>query len=140
MQNDEQKGLRFHGIKIIEAHLGVFRPLEGEFQIELKLDAKLVPIEDGSREFRIWMEVDLMASDFWQIKVKGIGDFEIAAEVSLHERNGYVNVNAPAIMFPYIRSFIATLTANCGGSIPPLIIPPHFFAGELELLANKVEE
>ena len=35
-------------------------------------------------------------------------------------------------MFPYIRSFISTLTANLGNVTGPLTIPIQFFNGVLE--------
>jgi len=37
-------------------------------------------------------------------------------------------------MFPYIRSFISTLTANLGSVVGTLVIPTQFFKGELEVI------
>ena len=52
----------------------------------------------------------------------------------------FIDINAPAIMFPYVRAFLSTLTANLGAGFPPIILPPQIFQGELEVLvAQKAE-
>ena len=42
-----------------------------------------------------------------------------------------IHTNAPAIVFPYLRSFISMFTSNLG-TIPSLTLPTHFFKGKLE--------
>ena len=134
MEHSTQTRLKFHGVSIVMVDLKVFNRFEGEHNIDLKIDAKLAPIEEGSQEFRIWMQIDMVVPDFWELKVGGFGNFELEnAEAEENVRN-FININAPAIMFPYMRSFIATLTTNCGGSIPIITLPPQFFQGEIEAL------
>jgi len=116
----------------------VFKPLEGEEKTDLNVDAKLFPMAEGSQEFRIWMEVEVKVQDCWEIKVSGFGDFELLSDLA--DIRKFINVNAPAIMFPYFRSFISTLTANTGGSVPLITIPPRFFKGELEEVKIESEE
>lgn len=43
-------------------------------------------------------------------------------------------------MFPYIRSFITTLTANLGDVTGTLTIPTQFFKGELKEIDSIEEE
>jgi preprotein translocase subunit SecB len=139
MQSAEQPKISFYGVSIVHVNLNVLRPMEeGEHKIDLNVDAKLVPLEEGSREFRIWMEADLKMPEYWDIKVTGFGDFELGDDVPVSEVRSLVNVNAPAIMFPYFRAFVSNLAANCGGSVPFIILPPRLFDGELEEM--KVEE
>ena len=52
-------------------------------------------------------------------------------------RSTFINTNAPAIMFPYIRSFISTLTSNVGNVTGTLNIPPQFFKGNLPVLSEE---
>jgi preprotein translocase subunit SecB len=52
----------------------------------------------------------------------------------------FVDINAPAIMFPYVRAFITTLTTNLGNVTSPLIIPTQFFKGELEEVQHLMEK
>jgi len=139
MRSEEQPKISFHGVSIIHVNLNVLRLLEdGEHKIDLNVDAKLVPLEEGSREFRIWMEADLKVPEYWDIKVVGFGDFELGEDVSSENKRGLININAPAIMFPYFRAFVSNLAANCGGSVPFIILPPRLFDGELEEM--KAEE
>ncbi len=52
------------------------------------------------------------------------------------KKKNFINANAPAIMFPYIRAFVTTLTSNIGLGMAPIVIPPHFFKGALEDYQN----
>lgn len=49
-------------------------------------------------------------------------DHEISPE---YLQSNAIKINAPAIAFPFLRSFITTLTANAG--FPPVILPPINF-------------
>ncbi len=42
------------------------------------------------------------------------------------KKSSFANQNSPAIAFPYIRSFISTLTVNAG--LDPIILPAFNFA------------
>ena len=42
----------------------------------------------------------------------------------------FVKSSSPAIAFPYLRSFISTLTLNAG--LPPFILPAYNFTKEKE--------
>ena len=44
------------------------------------------------------------------------------------KESDFVKINSPAIAFPYLRSFISTLTLNAG--LPPLILPAYNFTRE----------
>jgi len=44
------------------------------------------------------------------------------------KESDFVKINSPAIAFPYLRSFISTLTLNAG--LPPLILPAYNFTKE----------
>ncbi len=141
MENLTQPKIQFHGINIVNVKVNVLQPPrddEDGQNIELNLDARLFPIEAGSRQFRIWMEVEVQVPDFWLVKIAGLGVFELNDDVTPEEMRNLINVNAPAIMFPYFRAFVSTLAANCGGSLPPLMLPPQMFVGELEEMKLEV--
>lgn len=126
--------LSFYGVDIIETVLQVERRFNFEGKIDLKAEAKLVkPSEDGN--FKIVMTVRLYVDDYFSLTVKGVGNFQIESSLSQKEQKDYIDSNAPAIMFPYIRSFISTLSSNCGQSLPTLVIPPQFFQGKLDELS-----
>ncbi|WP_018478139.1 protein-export chaperone SecB [Pontibacter roseus] len=49
--------------------------------------------------------------------------------------SGFAKVNAPAIAFPYLRSFISTLTLNAGYT--PVILPSVNFTKSVEKVAQN---
>lgn len=55
------------------------------------------------------------------LKINMTGIFELD-HIHVESREGFAEVNAVAILFPYIRALISTITANV--NVPPLILPP----------------
>ena len=91
-------------------------------------------IKDFPNEFKIVQEIKLTSENYFDLFIVGIGSFELIGEIKDELKKNFVNLNAPAIMFPYLRSFISTLTSNLGQSTGTLTIPPQFFKGELEVV------
>lgn len=56
-----------------------------------------------------------------KIKVSAKGYFEFKDDCPEEMKDNFMNINAPAILFPYIRAYISTLTALSG--ITPIILP-----------------
>jgi preprotein translocase subunit SecB len=78
------------------------------------------------------MEVFIHCDKFFDLNLVAIGNFEFDNEFSDEElKKNFVNANAPAIMFPYVRAFVTTITSNLGNVTGPLTIPTQFFQGEL---------
>lgn len=60
------------------------------------------------------------------LTTKAVAEFETQSEVSEEFiMSTLVQVNAPAIAFPYLRSFISTITLNAG--IPAIVLPAMVF-------------
>jgi preprotein translocase subunit SecB len=55
------------------------------------------------------------------IEVDTTGNFIFDRELEIHHLNQYFYVNAPAILFPYIRAYISTLSTLSG--YKPIILP-----------------
>ncbi len=45
-----------------------------------------------------------------------------------------MHINAPAIMFPYVRAFLSTITSSFGKATGTIIIPAQTFTGELDII------
>ena len=68
-------------------------------------------------------------NDDFTLSISAIGIFKTIEEISDEFlKSNFVKVNSPAIAFPFIRSFINTITTNSG--IPPLILPSFNFASK----------
>ncbi len=133
MEVSNQPKLRFHGVDFSNVQFNGFKHYDGKSQIDLKVEPKVLYDSENLNLFRIIMDVKLVCEDYFELFVVGIGTFEFDAEI-LDEKikKGFVNANAPAIMFPYVRAFISTLTTNLGSVTGNLSIPTQFFQGELE--------
>jgi preprotein translocase subunit SecB len=101
-------------------------------KIEVKVEPKVFYPENETTTFRIIMEVGLSCENCFDLKLLAVGNFEFDKDFDNEElKKSFINTNAPAIMFPYVRSFITTLTASLGNVTGALIVPTQFFQGDL---------
>ncbi len=83
------------------------------------------------------MGVNLTSIGFFELSLTAIGSFQIEGEVDEKVRGSFLNTNSPAIMFPYVRAFISILTTNMGIATKSIILPPHFFKGEIPVIPEE---
>ena len=142
MEIGEQPKLIFHGVYFVHVNFDATAEYDGKSSINLQVEPSVFYPKDSACVFNVAMDVSLKSESFFELKVSAVGDFELNKELSEQEKKGYINANAPAIMFPYVRSFISTLTSNLGKVILPLAIPTHFFKGELKEIqpSNETEQ
>ena len=74
-----------------------------------------------------------------EARVRMIGIFERGGSVTSTSDSDFVNINAPAMVFPFIREHIASLTMKAG--LLPILLPTVNFAKlyEKQLTAASVE-
>lgn len=143
MEIKEQTRLRFIGMDFPSIELKSKKPfVETE---DNKVDVEITPMfftpKTPKNQFKIIMQAELSVEHHFELKIVGIGTFELSKEdVSEEERKVFVNANATAIVFPYMRAIIATLTSNVGKVITPILLPPRFFKGELEQVRTEVRK
>lgn len=141
MEIAEQSILTFLGVDIISVNLNCSLPATEQKQaIDIKIEPQIYFSNNQKRVFRIIMDVYIGLENFFSIHVVAAGNFVINEDINDDIKKSLMNANAPAIMFPYIRSFISTLTSNCGNSIKPIILPTQFFKGEIEQIILDEEE
>ncbi|MDE6291770.1 MAG: protein-export chaperone SecB [Muribaculaceae bacterium] len=92
-----------------------------EISLNLELNAT-VPSngEDLQPQLEIVVDMQDKVGDF-SLKMRIVGSFEADENVESQQLNAFIALNAPAILFPYIRAFISSITAQAG--IQPIIIP-----------------
>lgn len=95
---------------------------KGEFNIEIFQNSS---VAEDKKDFLCTFIVSLKsknetAADF-TLTVECHGQFTITDQVSDKILENFVNVSAPMIMYPYLRAFITTFTANSG--MDPIILP-----------------
>lgn len=141
MEVSVQPKLMFHGVDFINIKFDSNQQYDNEAGIDLNIEPKVFCPDDNDNFFKIFMEISIHCEGFFDLNLVGIGNFEFDKEFEDPElKKTFVNVNAPAIMFPYVRSFITTLTSNLGNVTGAIVIPTQFFQGDLpELLIDENE-
>jgi preprotein translocase subunit SecB len=133
MDIKKQSRLKFKGVDILNVDYKALQPFE---QTKSKLKTNITPKiffpKDILNSFQVVMNVEIIAENSFNLKVLAVGNFEFGGNVSVENRKTFSSANATAIMFPYIRAFISTLTSNLGSVTGTIILPTQFFKGELE--------
>ena len=139
MEVKQQPKMTFHGVDIVHINFDSTKIFisDGNIQIDVETIPRVFYPANEPNHFKIIMNVSLKVSDFFNLELLGIGNFEFEDEIEHDIKKSLVNTNAPAIMFPYIRSFITTFTANLGNPTGTLTLPVHFFNGDLEEIIEE---
>lgn len=142
MEVKTQPILKFQGIDIVNLNVNLQNPFNHDEKppIELSVKPKVFYPEDRPEEFTIIVELKVGSKNYFDIEVVAFGNFSLNKPAIESDVKPFIDINAPAIMFPYVRSFLSTLTANLGSGFPPIILPPQFFQGELEVLVPPKPE
>jgi len=133
MDVQEQIKLNFEGVNIVKVDFESLTvpSVETKVEVEIGVTPKVFYPESEPRRFKILMECNASCESYFNLKVNAVGDFTISRVIDEDLKTNFVNVNAPAIMFPLVRAFIMTLSANLGNSTPTIKVPPQMFSGLL---------
>ena len=78
--------------------------------------------EDDLRKFRIQFRAVISSEAGYELTVGYSSFFETEEEIDeSFKSSNFVTINAPAIAYPFLRSFISTITLNAG--YEPVLIP-----------------
>ncbi len=115
-----QAPFKFRSFFIAESKIKITPETKGK-----TIDISVAPkgtISEIDKTFEIQLEIFLNSEDGLEISVKMVGLFEFREVVKSDNLSNYFYVNAPAIIFPYLRSYISALTALSGCNT--IILPP----------------
>lgn len=142
MEVSNQIQLKFHGVDFPVINLNSDEPFfqNEENGISIDITPKVFYPKEQPEFFKIIQEIKLSSDKYFNLFILAVGTFEIKADIDEKIKKSFVNINAPAIMFPYIRAFISTLTTNLGNVTGALTIPTQFFKGELEEIQDLPQE
>jgi preprotein translocase subunit SecB len=132
MEVKKQSKLTFLGVDIININFNAVSRRVEELEIKINCIPKVFYPVEHKNFFKIIMEIELKDEKQFELSLSAVGTFELESEIDSELKKTFVNSNAPAIMFPYVRSFISTITANMGNVVGTLTIPTQFFKGELD--------
>lgn len=130
-------------IKLIETKVSKLNMLLGDEavpdDIENNFDLAYMNAytSDDDKVFAVKFDAKISSKDeMFLIDLEYYGIFEADTPIDdKFKRSNFPSVNAPAIAFPFLRSFLSTVTVNAG--INPIILPAVNFQ---ELAKAKNEE
>lgn len=112
---------QFLGYKVVESSIKLNNPSEGENNLSVNFK-QATGVDEANKKMKLTLETEIEdQARTVEIKVKTEGYFEFAAEIDEGMKRIFFTQNAPAILFPYIRAYVSTLTALSG--IPSIILP-----------------
>ncbi len=112
---------RFKGYKIVESHI-VTNPEEDASQ-NLNVEfGQTIGVNEGGLNMRLEMTANINDENkALVIKIKAHGFFEFESDLKPEEKDVFFRTSAPAILFPYVRAYITTLSSLSG--VKPVILP-----------------
>lgn len=112
---------RFKGYKIVESHIVTNPEVEASQNLNVEFE-QTVGVNEEGHNMRLEMTANISdENNALDIKVKAQGFFEFETDLKQEEKDIFFRTNAPAILFPYLRAYITTLSSLSG--VKPVILP-----------------
>ncbi|KAA9356877.1 MULTISPECIES: protein-export chaperone SecB [Larkinella] len=109
--------------------------VQNRLQLEISRRTEL-PLLFVILEVEIWQEHG--TDKVMESKIKMGGQFSVAEGVDEKLLENFSDINAPAILFPFVRETIASLTARAG--IPTVLVQPFNFVDMQRRKQNQAKE
>lgn len=136
MKIEEQPKLYFKGVDIIDVNFSSQIIDSDTSDIDIDCSPKVFFPEEDEDKFKIIMDVDISSPDYFSLSLRAVGNFELNTDINEEVKSMFVNSNAVAIMFPYVRAFVNTFSSNLGNAIDQISIPTQFFRGDLDVVQD----
>ncbi|MBP5456025.1 MAG: protein-export chaperone SecB [Paludibacteraceae bacterium] len=112
---------RFKEYKIVESQISTNPEEEASQNLNVEFEQTIGVNEEGNN-----MRLEMIANindenKVLVIRVKAQGFFEFDSDLNTKEKEKFFRTNAPAILFPYVRAYITTLSSLSG--VKPVILP-----------------
>lgn len=105
---------RFLGYRITDSKIHIDSGKEVSNQCEVSFE-KEIGVNETDRRMRLILVAKIdSANKAMHIEVQAEGYFEFDQEITQKEQESFFKMNAPAILFPYIRAYIGALSALSG--------------------------
>ena len=132
--NNKEVAFRLVNYKFTKATLNFDIPKDAEFVIDFKPSGKLKEIE-GTYDLSFDTIVKCEETDTIIVEVSCIAQFSFMDRIKFEEIPDFFYPNSLAILFPYIRAFVSTLSLQANSS--PMILPTVNLMGLTEKLRDN---
>lgn len=134
MKKPETAKFQFSNFVVRESRFVLIERGDYEFSFEFKPSGKVYPTLG---QFELYLDLEVREkNDLVKIDIKTVSFFGFEGEANLGD-NKFFTLNAPAIVYPYIRAYISTLTAQSG--IGVIIMPAMNLMPLEEILKKNIE-
>ena len=120
--------LQFNNYEVEELSFKSVQVINGQHEFELHPDFQQNVIACGEDEYDVHLSVEIAGSEErplpFHLKVALVGHFVFCSEetnISSEMKEQIIRRNTISILFPFLRSIVATLTTSA--NIPTLLLP-----------------
>lgn len=118
---EKEAQFRFVNYRITESVIKLNPEVEPNDELEVNFE-QTIGVHDTENRMRLLLNTSITDKNkALSIAVKAEGFFEFDEGLNEDMKEGFFNTNAPAILFPYIRAYISTLSTLSG--IKPIVLP-----------------
>lgn len=118
---EKEAQFRFVNYRINESVIKLDPEVEPSDELEVNFE-QTIGVHETENRMRLVLDTSISdKNNALSIAVKAEGYFEFDEGLSEDMKEGFFNANAPAILFPYIRAYISTLSTLSG--IKPIVLP-----------------
>lgn len=128
MQAQANSCLEFSGYEVNTIDFKLSETFGGNKEVEMKPELQISVAEVGEDAYNVKLSFSLTSTEEnelpFDMHVTMTGHFRFCADETAEEaeiREKIMRENTVAIMFPFLRSIVASLTATA--NIPPLVLP-----------------
>lgn len=127
---------KFQQFFVVESHIKRKKKVAKKLYLKYRILPSCI-IDEKKKLFEIKLVVEIEDENSqFSVKVVILGIFEFKEVTNIDNLNNYFYVNAPAIIFPYVRSYIAALTSLSG--FETINLPPVNVSVLKEDLKNNI--
>ena len=120
--------LQFHKYKVEELSFKSTPVIDGQHEFELHPCFQHYIDDCGENNYDVHLSIDISSTEEhhmpFQLKVALVGRFTFhdpEGEVSAARKDNILKTNTVSILFPFLRSIVASVTTNA--NIPTLLLP-----------------
>lgn len=112
---------RFLGYKILKSIVQIENKENLSLEMNIEFNGKNI-VNNNDLKFNLQLDSKITNEDnSILIEVSMVGLFEFDRDINEIQKKNFFETNAPAILFPYVRAYIGSLTALSG--IRPIVLP-----------------
>lgn len=124
MDKTKQPGISFDGIILVQENFWRDYDVPDKTRVVLNINTNYSQNESNQSSVEMTVDINLATEEkeVFKLSAKFVGFFSIMKDHENMDMQDYLENNAPALMFPYIREQISTVSQRAG--IKPILLPP----------------